>query len=101
MRHGEVDLRDLQEHVLLRAKDIRFRRVGAEAVVLAQDAGEVLVVNEVGARILELADGETPVKDWLRVLEAEYDVPAAALQEDVARYLDELLEKGVFSPIRS
>jgi hypothetical protein len=81
--------------------DIRFRRVGDEAVVLAQDAGEVLVLNEVGARVLELIEGKTPIRDWSALLLEEYDVEAQTLEADIARYTRELQDKGVIRPVRT
>jgi hypothetical protein len=88
----------LLESVFALRPDIRFRRVGDEAVVLAQDQGEVLVLNEVGARALELLDGETPAVEWLPTLLREYTVEEATLRADLARYLAELRTSGVITP---
>ncbi len=79
--------------------DVRFRRVAEEAVVLAQDQGEVLVLNEVGTRVLELIDGRRAAEEWLPGLLAEYGVEEAALRSDVARYLGELLDGGVIAAV--
>ena len=79
--------------------DVRFRRVAEEAVVLAQDQGEVLVLNEVGARVLELIDGRKAAEEWLPGLLVEYGVEEAALRSDVARYLGELLDGGVIATV--
>ena len=47
--------------VLRPVPDLRFRRIDDVAVVIRQRAGEVLVMNETAARLLELADGRTSV----------------------------------------
>ncbi len=75
--------------------DIRFSRVEEEGVVLRQGEGEVLVVNEVGIRILELAQEGASPNRILAILEEEYDVEAGPLRKDVARFLEELTQAGV------
>ena len=47
---------------------MRYRRIEGEAVVLRQSAAEVLVLNEVGAAVLDLADGRRSVGDWIDAL---------------------------------
>ncbi len=40
--------------VLKRCADTRYRNIGGEGVVVRQTASEVLVLNEIGVRLLEL-----------------------------------------------
>ncbi len=75
--------------------DVRYRIVDEEAVVIVQGRAEALVLNEVGARILELLDGETPVEGLVRTLHGEFEVDPAELERDVLAFLAELLEAGV------
>lgn len=80
----------------LRARrDVRFRTIGEEGVVIRQEAGEVLVVNEVGARVLSLLDGERTVEVVLATLAEEFEVEREKLRADLAAYLRELLLNGV------
>ena len=79
-----------QHSVLRRRNDIRFRIVDGEAVVVRQKAAEVLVLNELGGRILALADGVSPVSAWVETLAGEYDVERAALERDVMAFVAEL-----------
>lgn len=81
--------------VLKRCRDVRFRRVESEAVVLRQNAAEVMVLNEVGARILDLADGVTPIAGWVEALFDEFEVERGILEEDVLGFASELAEAGV------
>ena len=94
---NRTDLEDLLGTIFALNPDIRFRRVGNEAVVLHQDQGEVMVLNDVGARVLELIDGQTVTGHWLRVILEEYDVEGETLRADVARYLQGLREQGVIT----
>jgi len=81
--------------ILKPARDLRFRRIDDEAVVVRQRAGEVLVMNETAARLLELADGRTSVADWVEVLAGEYEVDREALERDVLAFALELAEEGM------
>src|SRR5262245_46673977 len=81
--------------LLRRRSDVRFRTVLDEGVVIKQDTAEVLVLNEVGARVLELLDGTRTVVEVEGVLLAEFAAPAAELGSDLASYLEELLAAGV------
>ena len=81
--------------ILKHSADIRFRRVGEEAIVIHQKNTEVLALNEVGCRVLELLDGEISLTRVADRRTAEYDVAAAKLQEDVLAFAEELLEAGL------
>lgn len=81
--------------VLRPARDLRFRRIDDEAVVVRQRAGEVLVLNETAARLLELADGRTSVAGWVEVLAGEYEVDREALARDILGFAADLAEEGM------
>lgn len=86
--------------VLAHGASTRFRRVGAEGVVLVQDRREVLGVNRVGARVLELADGEMAVGLLLERMAAEFDAAPETLEADVIPFLEELVSAGVLEIVR-
>ena len=78
--------------------DVRFRVVFDEAVVLKQEQAEVLVLNEVGARVLEeLKRGLRP-SQIVGELASEYDASSVELERDVERFVAELLEAKVIAP---
>jgi hypothetical protein len=81
--------------VLRRRPDVRYRVIDGEAVVIRQSAAEVLVINEVGARILALADGSAPIASWARTLVAEYDTEEPVLLSDLLAFAGDLLASGV------
>ena len=85
--------------VLQRRSDVRYRRIEGEAVVLRQSAAEVLVLNEVGASVLDLADGELSVGEWIDALAGEYDGDSASLARDVLAFAAELAEAGLLEPV--
>lgn len=85
--------------ILRPARDLRFRRIDDEAVVVRQRAGEVLVLNETAARLLELADGRSRVADWVEVLAVEYEVERDLLERDVLAFTIDLAEQGMLEAV--
>jgi hypothetical protein len=77
------------------ARDIRYRVIDDEAVLVRQTAGDVLVLNEVAARVLELA-GEGLSADQIgdRVA-GEFDAPEDVIRSDVGEFLEQLAELEV------
>ncbi|NOZ10991.1 MAG: PqqD family protein [Gammaproteobacteria bacterium] len=82
-------------------KDVRYRIVADEAVVVRQQSTEVLVLNEVAARILQLLDAQTTVNELIHALEAEFDIGPSQLEHDVMAFIKELLNAGVIMPATS
>ena len=87
--------------VFRRCGDVRFRTVLDEGVVIKQDNAEVLVLNEVGARVLELLDGSRTVAEVEAALAAEFDASPATIAGDVEAYLAQLLAAGIVEPAGS
>ena len=85
--------------VLRRRSDVRYRRIEGEAVVLRQSAAEVLVLNEVGASVLDLADGEHSVGEWIAALSGEYATDREELARDVLTFAGELQEAGMLEEV--
>ena len=84
-----------EDSVLRPAPDVRFRIVDGEAVVVRQKSSEVLVMSEVAARILALADGIRPIGAWLDLLADEFEVDRLSLERDVLRFAAELAGEGI------
>jgi hypothetical protein len=85
--------------VFRRRSDVRYRRIEGEAVVLRQSAAEVLVLNEVGASVLDLADGKRSVGEWIDELRHEYDADPETLARDVLTFAGELQEAGMLEEV--
>lgn len=79
-------------------RDVRFRHIGGEAVVVRQDAPEVLVLNPVGARVLELLAGGEPLGAVGARLAAEFAVAPAEAEADARAFAAELASAGVLEP---
>ncbi len=81
--------------VLRRRPDVRYRRIEGEAVVLRQSAAEVLVLNGVGASVLDLADGERPVGAWIDALALEFGADRETVARDILEFAAEAEEAGL------
>jgi len=78
---------------------VRYRLVLDEAVVIRQEASEVLGLNRVGARILELIAQGRSEEEMIATLAAEFDVRPGDLRVDVAQFIQELVEAaGIVQP---
>jgi hypothetical protein len=85
--------------VLRRRPDVRYRIVAPEAVVIRQSVPEVMVLNGVAAEVLERLDGKTAVAGLVGALAPLYDVAPDVLEQDVLRFLGELLDSGVVEEV--
>lgn len=83
------------DSVFRRADDIKFRRIGDEGIAVRQQAGEVLVLNEIGHLVLELADGTRPVSQLVEAIADRYDSDAETIRRDLYIYLERLVENAV------
>ena len=89
----------LMSSVLRLCSDVRYRMIEGEALVLRQEAAEVLGLNPGGSRVLELIDGRRTVAELITALESEYDVERAELESDVLGFLAELLRDTVLEEL--
>ena len=75
----------------------RFRVMDDEGIFVLQDAGEVLVVNEVGAFIVEQLKAERSLDEVVATLTEHYTVDAERALADASSLLDQLLDAGAIT----
>ena len=80
-------------------RDIRFRIIDGEAVVLQQRDARILSLNETGTCILGWLDGTRTVKDLINQLSEEYEASTELLEADVLAYLGELEAMNIIEPV--
>lgn len=69
---------------------VRHRAVGDEGVVVHLDNGRVLVVNDVGLRIVELLGSPISRADLSARLADEFEVTMDRAEADLNRFLEQL-----------
>ncbi len=78
-------------HKVKLSSDIRFRRLDHEGVVVDQSGPRVLVVNDVGIRILEWLRAGVVDDELATKVVDHYQVPIETATTDVDNYLSTLL----------
>lgn len=75
----------------------RFRVMDDEGIFVLQDAGEVLVVNEVGAFIVEQLKARHSLDEVVTSVTERYAVDAERARSDTTSLVDELLRAGAIA----
>jgi hypothetical protein len=73
------------------------RVFSGEAVIITPAENTVRMLNAVGSRVWELADGTRTVDQIAGVLAEEFDVDPAQAEESASRFVDELAAKGLLT----
>ncbi|MEI9939900.1 MAG: PqqD family protein [Pseudomonadota bacterium] len=82
------------ETIIRRTPSALWRPFDQETAVILPTASAVRVLNEVGARVWQLADGRT-FGEIINTLMNEYDVERTQLQLDAEAFLSELYNRGL------
>jgi len=75
----------------------RFRVMDDEGIFVLQEAGEVLVVNKVGAFIVEQLRAERSLDEVVTAMTKRFSVEAARARADATSLLGALLEAGAIT----
>ena len=77
--------------------DVMGKIIDSEAVIILTNQGQVKVLNEVGARIWELADGYRKISDIVKIVSDEFDANLGMIEEDTLDFIDQLVSKGMLT----
>jgi hypothetical protein len=80
------------------APNVISRVVDGEAVLVHLGQNKVRVLNPVGARLWELADGRHAVSEIAQMIATEYQVELARAQGDALVFYEDLTGRGVLIP---
>jgi hypothetical protein len=73
------------------------RVFSGEAVIITPAENTVRMLNAVGSRVWELADGTRTVEEIAGVLTQEFDVDLAQARGSATQFVDELVAKGLLT----
>lgn len=76
----------------------RFRVLDGEGIFVLQKAGEVLVVNPLGAFIVEQLEAHLTLDEAVTAVIEHYVVDRARAQADADSLIEALLEAGAITP---
>lgn len=91
MTNTSVTLSD----VLTAGKEVAFREIDREIVILDLDSGSYFGLNPVGSRAWTLVTQGRSLQEVHDVLLGEYDVASDQLQRDLLEWARQLLDKGL------
>lgn len=83
------------DKLFLKNKEIPYRIIEGEAVLVDVGEGEVIHLNELGAKIWETLDGKNKVNDIINCICHEFEVSEKEARQDVIDFLKGMLEKGI------
>lgn len=78
-------------------KGISYRKILDDYIVVNARGSEVLTLNETGGRILELIDEGLTVNEIKNKFVEEFDTTGANFEEDLAQYIDSLLNEHIIT----
>lgn len=81
--------------VPVHAPGVISRLMDGEAVLVHPAQGKVRVLNTVGARVWELADGSRDLAAVAEAIAAEYDISSERALADVTAFCEDLVRRGV------
>ena len=71
------------------------RVIDGEAVLILSEISEINVLNEVGSRIFELADGSRTLNEISQAISDEYEVSSQQAEQDVLEFVQKLVKQNV------
>jgi coenzyme PQQ biosynthesis protein PqqD len=66
------------------------QQVEGQTILLRVDDGGYYAIDEVGAAVWELCDGERQLTEVISTLAAEFDAPAETIRADVLEFVQDL-----------
>lgn len=79
------------------APNVICRLTDDGAVLVSPEAGDLRVLNAVGATIWQMLDGRRTLGELEAEMAHRYQIPAGRAQADLARFLDDLEGRGLLS----
>lgn len=78
------------DSVITKNTEIDDTDLDGEKVMMNLDKGQYFIMNEVGSRIWELIEGNTPIVNIIETLTNEYDVDEETCENTVMEFLGRL-----------
>jgi hypothetical protein len=76
-------------------RDVRFRQIGDEGVLVKQDDGDLIVVNQVGVDIIQLLQDGKSFSEIVDYISRNYDIDAKTAENDAMEFIDEIEAAGI------
>jgi hypothetical protein len=91
-RTRRVMLKITMDSIVRRNREIVSAEMASDTVMMSIEQSAYYGINDIGTRIWQLIEHDISVRELCTTLGSEYDVSDAQCQEDVRRFLQELLD---------
>ena len=78
-----------------RRRDVSWRMIEGEAVLVDADEGELIRLSESGAEIWKLIDGHMTVKDIIERINENFEADRRIIERDVRDFLRRLIRMEI------
>ena len=92
---GRSQMTPISSNQIYRAKDIPWRIIEGEAIVVEVDKGEIIHLNETAAEIWNVLDGKKTVSDIIKHICRAFEVGEAEAERDSLEFLGQLIDMGI------
>ena len=75
--------------------DLIWRSLDDGTVIINPEQGDVKVLNEVGARVWELVDGQRSISQIAQEITQDYEVSFDDANKDLQDYLNIMIDQGL------
>ena len=87
------------DSVITKNTEIDDTDLDGEKVMMNLDKGQYFMMNEVGSRIWELIEGNTPIVNIIETLTNEYDVDEETCENTVMEFLGRLKNADIIKVV--
>jgi coenzyme PQQ biosynthesis protein PqqD len=91
----------MMEERLRRQDGVLAQESGGQTVLLRLDDGGYYALDEVGAAVWELCDGERPLNEIVGSLCNQFDAPEATIRADVLEFVEDLRRERLLAVDRA
>lgn len=78
-------------------KQVPWRVIDVESLVVDVKAGLIYPLNSVATRIWQLCDGQRTVEEIVQIVAAEFETDGQTAREDTTGFIQELLHRELIS----
>jgi hypothetical protein len=91
---------DVLSSCFVKAEELVTRHIAGETLIVpvkgqVGDLDSIYTLNEVGTRIWQLIDGDTPLSNIVNAIQSEYEVTEQEATRDVLELFDTLQSAGL------
>ena len=87
----------IEEKIPIKSPETAHQIIDGEAVIITPGQMMVNVLNAVGSRVWDLADGERNIEDIAKIITDEFDVSYEMALKDAFEFARDLAEKEIMA----